>query len=69
MGALSWEVVATIIGAMSMLVGIPLTVIVFYLRAIREDQRVLQASLALRVDKIEDQCDSVELSLERAERR
>ena len=69
MGALSWEVVATIIGAMSMLVGIPLTVIVFYLRAIREDQRVLQASLALRVDKIEAQCDSVEKTLERAERR
>ena len=68
MGALNWELIGTMIGALSMLVGIPLSAIVLYLRAIREEQRLLQVTLARRVEKIETECQRVELSVEQVQR-
>jgi hypothetical protein len=68
MTALNWELIATMIGALSMLVGIPLSAIVMYLRAIREEQRMLQVTLARRVERIEAECQRVELSVEHVQR-
>ncbi len=68
MTLLDWQIVAAIIGAVSTLVGIPLTAIVFYLRAIREDQRVAQASIAKRVETIESECRRIDESVDDVER-
>lgn len=68
MTLLDWQIVAAIIGAVSTLVGIPLTAIVFYLRAIREDQRVAQASIARRVETIESECRRIDESVDDVER-
>ena len=65
---LNWELIGTMIGALSMLVGIPLSAIVLYLRAIREEQRLLQVTLARRVEKIEAECQRVELAVEQVQR-
>ncbi len=69
MAELNWELAGTIIGALSMLVGIPLSAIVLYLRAIREEQRLLQVTLARRVERIEAECQRVELAVEQVQRR
>jgi len=66
---MNWELIGTVIGALSMLVGIPLSALVLYLRAIREDQRHLQAHLARRVDKVEADCQRVEKTVEHVQRR
>jgi len=68
MAALNWELIGTMIGALSMLVGIPLSAIVLYLRAIREEQRLLQVTLARRVEKIEAECQRVELAVVQVQR-
>lgn len=68
MTALNWELIGAMIGALSMLVGIPLSAIVMYLRAIREEQRMLQVTLARRVEKIEAECRRVDLSVEQVQR-
>lgn len=68
MAALNWELVGTMIGAMSMLVGIPLSAIVLYLRSIREEQRLLQVTFARRIEKNETECQRVELSVGRVQR-
>jgi chromosome segregation ATPase len=65
---LDWQLVGTIIGALSALVGVPLTAIVLYLRAIREDQRTVQADLSRRVDKIEAECRQIDQSVDQIER-
>lgn len=65
---LNWELISTMIGALSMLVGIPLSAIVLYLRAIREEQRLLQTTLARRVERIEAECQRVELAVEHVQR-
>ncbi len=65
---LDWQLVGTIVGALSALVGVPLTAIVFYLRTIREDQRTVQANMAGRVDRIEAECRRIEASVDKIER-
>lgn len=68
MQVINWQLLGTVIGALSALVGVPLTAIVLYLRAIREDQRTVQAALARRVDGIEAECRRIELSADQIER-
>ncbi len=63
-----WQLVGTVVGALSALVGVPLTAIVLYLRAIREDQRTVQADLARKVDKIEEECRRIDESVDEIER-
>ena len=69
MDSLNWELVGTVIGVLSTLVAVPLTAIVFYLRAIREDQRLLQERLTRSVDKIEADCERVGSSVESVKRQ
>ena len=64
----NWQLVGTVVGALSALVGVPLTAIVLYLRAIREDQRTVQADMTRRVDKIEAECLRIEESVDEIER-
>ena len=68
MQGLNWQLGGTVIGALSALVGVPLTAIVLYLRAIREDQHTMQADLARRVDKIEAECRRIEQAVDQIER-
>ncbi len=65
---MNWEYFSTLIGALSALVGVPLSAIVLYLRAIREDQKSVQANLAGRLDKIETECAKIEAAVEHVER-
>ncbi|MFQ5411614.1 MAG: hypothetical protein ACE5EC_04930 [Phycisphaerae bacterium] len=69
MDTLNWEWVGTVIGVLSTLVAVPLTAIVFYLRAIREDQRLAQDRLNRSMEKIEAECQRVEASVESVKRR
>jgi len=64
----NWQLVSTVIGALSALVGVPLTAIVLYLRAIREDQRIVQSDMTRRVDKIEAECLRIDESVDEIER-
>jgi chromosome segregation ATPase len=59
--------VGTLVGALSALVGVPLAAIVLYLRAIREDQKTVQAELARKVDKIEAECRRIDESVDEIE--
>lgn len=63
-----WQLVGTVVGALSALVGVPLAAIVLYLRAIREDQKTVQAELARKVDKIEAECRRIDESVDEIER-
>lgn len=50
---MDWEQMGLLIGVLSPLVGIPLTVITFHLRAIREHQTTTMAELAHRLETME----------------
>jgi len=68
MDAVNWELVGVLVGTLSTLVGIPLTAIVLYLRAIREDQRSVQTDLRRQIERVENQCNRAESSVEHFER-
>ncbi|MFQ5425067.1 MAG: hypothetical protein ACE5F9_13960 [Phycisphaerae bacterium] len=53
MNALDWQLITTVLAGISALTGVPLTIVVFYLRAIREDQRSTLAGIARRVAIVE----------------
>jgi len=50
---MNWEQVALLVGVLSPLVGVPLTVISLYLRAIREHQTVSLQEMAHRIETME----------------
>jgi DNA repair ATPase RecN len=50
---MTWASVATIIGALSALVAAPMALVIFYLRAIREDQRETLAALRRHLHALE----------------
>ncbi len=50
---MTWKEVALLVSVLSPLVGIPLTMITLYLRAIREHQTVITAELTHRVETME----------------
>ncbi|MFQ5430182.1 MAG: hypothetical protein ACE5E1_07725 [Phycisphaerae bacterium] len=69
MTALNWPLIATLIGAAAALAGLPLTLIVVHLRAIREDQRSLRADFTRRVDRIATECERIGIETRRMDRR
>jgi hypothetical protein len=50
---MSWEQLSMMVGVLSPLVGVPLTVIALYLRAIREHQTATMAEITHRIQTIE----------------
>lgn len=64
-----WILIATSLGSAAALVGVPLTAIVSYLKAIREDQREFRASLLDRIGQIETECDRIETAVDHVERQ
>ncbi len=48
-----WPTIASLVAAVSAVVGLPLTLIIFYLRAMREDQRVFAAEWQRRAERLE----------------
>jgi len=48
-----WSTIASLAAAVSAVVGLPLTVIIFYLRAMREDQRAFVAEWQRRAERLE----------------
>ncbi len=48
-----WPMIGSLATILSALVGLPLTVMVFYLRAMREDQRVSAAEWQRRAERLE----------------
>jgi len=50
---MAWKEVALLVSVLSPLVGVPLTMIALYLRAIREHQTVLTAELTHRIEAME----------------
>ena len=56
MVAMRLDEIGAVVAALSALVGAPLTMIVFYLRAIRDAQRTVEAGLTRRVAEMEAEC-------------
>lgn len=50
---MNWEMISAFVGVLSPLVGVPLLIITFYLRAIREHQTTAMAEVARRMDAME----------------
>ena len=50
---MSWQQIVILVGVLSPLVGVPLTVITLYLRAIREHQTTTMAEIQHRIEVIE----------------
>ncbi|MFH1418818.1 MAG: hypothetical protein ABII12_11115 [Planctomycetota bacterium] len=67
MQALSWQFAATLVGALSALVGVPLAVIGLYLRAIREDQQSVRAYVSKRVEIVEAECRRIKQTVDEIE--
>src|SRR5687767_10618775 len=51
--AMTWEQMATLVGVLSPMVGVPLMVITLYLRAIREHQTTSMAEITHRTETME----------------
>jgi len=52
-GGIGWDAVSLIAGVLGPLVGVPLTVITLYLRAIREHQTSKHAEMLRRIESVE----------------
>jgi len=65
---MNWQVATTLIGALAALTGAPLTAMVFYLRAIRDDQRDVRSALAQKLERIRADQRRLEQSLDQVER-
>jgi len=51
--AMNWSQIGVLVGVLSPLVGVPLVMITFYLRTIREHQTSTMAEITHRIDTIE----------------
>lgn len=63
-----WQFVALLAGTASALVGAPLTAILFYLRAIRDDQRIRQQYLDTRLETLAADLRRVESAIDHIEK-
>ncbi|MEE8169058.1 MAG: hypothetical protein V3T70_00790 [Phycisphaerae bacterium] len=63
-----WDIVAAMIAAMSALVGAPLTAILFYLRALRDEQRTRQHAIDKQLRQFECEVRSVEQTVDDVQR-
>jgi hypothetical protein len=57
---MSWEMTATLVAVLAPLVGVPLSVMTLYLRAIREDQASRGRDAARRIETLEQQARGLE---------
>lgn len=64
-----WQLIGTLLGAAAAIIGVPLSAMVLYLKAIREDQRAFQTQMLQRAAKIEADCDRVDQELDRVRAR
>ncbi|MCK6457806.1 MAG: septation ring formation regulator EzrA [Phycisphaerae bacterium] len=60
-----WTSLATVSGALAALVGVPLTMIVFYLRSLREEQRATLSIIRTRLEQVESDLRTVERNVDR----
>lgn len=51
--SLSWEMIGALVGALSALAAAPLTIIAFYVRAIRDDQRHTAGAFERQIGRLE----------------
>lgn len=65
---MDWSTAAVLVGIFSPLVGVPLTAITLYLRAIREHQTTGAAELVHRIERIEQSIRELSRSLTEVER-
>ncbi len=65
---MDWGSVAVLVGVLSPLVGVPLTAITLYLRAIREHQTTGSAELMHRIEKVEESIRELSRSMTDIER-
>lgn len=64
----SWEYLGGLLVVLTPLVGIPLTAITFYLRALREQHTGKLSELAQRADRLDEQADTLNRRINEVER-
>src|SRR5262245_27886563 len=67
-GAISWETITAVAGTVSALLGPPLGVVVFYIRAIRDDQRATHAELRDQVGRLDADVQRLERAVGEVQR-
>ena len=68
LAAVDWQTMGILLAALGPLTGVPLTMVAFYLRGLREQQRQRNEEAARRVEAVEDDLRAVRISLGRFER-
>lgn len=63
-----WQTVGLLLAALGPLTGVPLTMVAFYLRGLREQQQQRNQETARRVEVVEDDLRAVRVSLGQFER-
>ena len=61
---MNWEMTATLVAVLAPLVGVPLSVMTFYLRAIREGQEGRLREIGRRIEMLEQQTRGLEKLVE-----
>jgi hypothetical protein len=67
-GSVAWQIAGLVLAGLAPLVGVPLTVITFYLRSLREQQAVMHAVLLRRVDGMETAISDLRVRVTQFER-
>ncbi len=65
---MNWEVTATLVAVLAPLVGVPMSVMTFYLRAIREGQESRGREMTRRIEVLERQARGLERLVEEMSR-
>jgi hypothetical protein len=65
---MDWQMTATLVAVLAPLVGVPLSVMTLYLRAIREDQASRGRDTIRRIELLEQQARGLEKSVEETAR-
>jgi len=68
LAAVGWETVGAMVAVMAPLVGVPLTMITFYLRGIHEQQSTRQADTDRRFERVEQSVRQVSEAIDDFER-
>jgi hypothetical protein len=61
---MNWEVTATLVAVLAPLVGVPMSVMTFYLRSIREGQESRSREMTRRIEMLERQARGLEQLVE-----
>jgi hypothetical protein len=68
LAAVDWQTMGLLLAALGPLTGVPLTMVAFYLRGLREQQQQRNQETARRVEVVEDDLRAVRVSLGQFER-